>query len=576
MKNLKWSEVIKLNNELGHILKGDIKKIALIGNTTNFQLKEILELELREKGIPAQIELGDYDSIVRDSLKFQNFDAVIIFWELSNLVDAFHYKYKSMDTKKINSLLEKTKLEIKLCLENLKDTPLVLINKFTSIQFHQSALEKSKLSLYTDDLNSFLTSIITKNQLAVDIEKIIAISGVRMSTDYRQFQSSKALYTKEFYFNYVEHIKYAFFASYGMVKKVLVLDCDNTLWGGIVGEDGKEGIEMNDLSNKGKSFREVQYLIKGYQQNGILLALCSKNNPEDVDDILDNHKDMILNHDDFVSKKVNWTDKAENLINLANELNLGLDSFIFVDDSEFEIGLIKREVPQIKTVLVPKDLSDYPDVIRSLERDFFSFSSTREDSFKTSMYREESKRIEAKKTFNSMDGYLESLGLNMKVSFDDEVPFDRASQMTQKTNQFNLRTKRYTESEIQYFIESDEFLVSSFSLSDNYGEYGVTGLIILKFEKSSVFIDTFLMSCRVIGRNVEFSFFSEIIKKLRKIKKEDFKIKAEWISTPKNIQVMEFYEKLGFESISKGSDSKLYELLLSEYKSLQKKYIKIS
>ena len=332
---------------------------------------------------------------------------------------------------------------------------------------------------------------------------------------------------------------------------------------------------MNDLSNKGKSYREVQHLIRGYKSKGILLALCSKNNMADVNNVLDNHEDMILKQDDFVSKKVNWTDKAQNLIDLSKELNLGLVSFIFIDDSEFEIGLVQRELPQVKSVLVPKDLSEYPDLIRSLERDLFSFSLTKEDSDKTSMYIQETKRIDAKTKHKSMDDYLESLGLNMQVAFDSDISVDRAAQMTQKTNQFNLRTQRYTESEIQNFIESNNHLVSTFSLGDMYGEYGVTGLCIINFNENIAFIDTFLMSCRVIGRNVEFSFFAEIIKKLRTLGNRELILEAEWIYTPKNNQVIKFYDSLGFECTSEASELKAYTLSLPNYKADQKDYIKI-
>lgn len=576
MKNLKWGEIIKRNKELGLEMKKPIKKIALLSNTVNFQLKEILELELRELNISVEINLGDYDVIPQDSEKFKNYDAIIIFWELSNLIDGFNYKYDSLDEVKLKSLLEKVELEIKFCLDNLKNTPLVILNNFSSIHFETNVLEKSKLSLISDRLNNYIKTVIYQNQLTVNIEKIIAETGLAQSIDYRQFQISKSLYTKEFYFNYVEHIKPAFLSSNGIVKKILVLDCDNTLWGGILGEDGQDRIEVNDLSTKGKSFKEVQYLLKGYKKQGVLLALCSKNNLHDVLNVLDNHENMILKQDDFVSKKINWKNKAENLIDISNELNIGLDSFIFIDDSEFEIGLIKRELPQVKSILVPKDLSTYPDLIRSLKRDFFSFSLTREDSDKTFMYIEERKRREAKKSFSSMENYLESLGLNMKIEFDTAVSVKRAAQLTQKTNQFNLRTQRYTELEIQNFIENNKYMVSTFSLSDMYGDYGVTGLCIIEIKEKTAFINTFIMSCRVIGRNVEFSFFSEMIKKIQTLtNNKEFVIEAEWIATLKNQQVTQFYESLGFILVSSSETLKNYKISLNSFKYCNNDYIKI-
>ena len=576
MKKMRWGEIIKRNRELGLSMSGPVKRIALISNSTIFQLKDILELELRELGMAIEIDLGDYDSILRDSERFGKHDAVIIFWELSNLLDGFNYKYNLFSDEKLDSLMNKVESEIQLTLENLKEIPLVLLNRFSSMPYDSDVLTDSRLRAVAERLNNSVKNMASQNQLIVDIEKIIAITGLEQSLDYRQFQSSKSLYTKAFYFNYVDQVKSAFLASNGIVKKVLVLDCDNTLGGGVLGEDGEENLEMSDLTANGRSFHEVQHLVKSLELQGVLLALCSKNNLADVDRVLESHPHMILKDRDFVAKKVNWTDKAKNLIELSNELNLGLDSFVFVDDSEFEVGLIQRELPQVRAILVPENISDYPSVIRSLEREFFSFSVTEEDSHKTSMYIQENKRVETEKSFESIDEYLSSLGLIINVFFDNDVSIARAAQLTQKTNQFNLRTCRYSESEINNFIGSTDHLVAAFSLADMYGDYGIAGLSILALEEKSAFFDTFLMSCRVIGRNVEYSFFTQIINELKKIKVNEISIEAEWISTPKNQQVENFYDNLGFSFTIEVGNAKCYRLLPSAYVAKDKDYIQIS
>jgi FkbH-like protein len=322
---------------------------------------------------------------------------------------------------------------------------------------------------------------------------------------------------------------------------------------------------MSDSTVKGKSFYEVQSLIKSFKEKGILLALCSKNNAEDVDMVLKNHPDMILQDTDFVSKKVNWVDKATNLKELSLELNLGLESFIFVDDSEFEIGLIRQELPQVQAILVPTEISSYPDTIRGLQREFFTLSTTKEDINKTAMYQEERARVETSQTFGSIDDYLASLGLILTVSFNRDVSVARASQLTQKTNQFNLRTLRYSEVEIREFINDDNYLVSSFTLMDKFGDYGITGLSIVKLDGNLAFFDTFLMSCRVIGRNVELEFFDQIISKIKQMKIGITKLQAEWISTLKNKQVSKFYEGLGFICNKETNTSKIYEIPMDEY-----------
>jgi FkbH-like protein len=565
MKYMKWGQIIKRNKELGLTMSGPTKKIALLSNITVFQLKEILELTLREASVAVEIDVGNYDSILQDSERFVKYDVVIIFWELSNLLDGLNYKYNVLSDEKLDALINKVESEVRLTLKNLEETPLILFNRFTSMPYDFEILNDSKLQIVANRLNSALKTMVSRHQLVVDIEKIIALTGLEQSLDHRQFQISKSLYTKEFYINYAEQIKPAFLVSSGLVKKVLVLDCDNTLWGGVLGEDGEDGIEMSDLTVKGKSFREVQHLIKGLQLKGILLALCSKNNIEDVDNVLQHHPDMILKDIDFVAKKVNWNDKAKNLIELSLELNLGLDSFIFVDDSAFEIGLIRRELPEVQAVMVPKEASSYSSVIRDLEKYFFSLSSTGEDSKKTLMYNQEKGRADSAKNFESIDDYLASLGLSLTIDFNKDVCVARAAQLTQKTNQFNLRTTRYSEAEINSFVHRADRIVVSFSLSDRYGDYGTTGLCIVRLEKELAFLDTFLMSCRVIGRNVEYKFFSEIVNALKHMKLDEVSLEAEWVRTDKNRQVVQFYEHLGLLCKSESENSKSYTLPLSSY-----------
>jgi FkbH-like protein len=565
MNEMKWGQILKRNKELGMAMSGRVRRIALLSNTTVFQLKDILELNLRESGVAAEVHLGNYDSIVQDSERFSQYDAVLIFWELSNLLDGFNFKVNLLNYDQLKAITDKVRAEIQLSLENLKSTPMVLFNRFTSLPYDYEILKNNKLSVVADQLNVVLKNLVSQNQLVVDIEKIIAFTGLEQAIDRRQFQMSKSLYTKDFFINYAEQVKPAFLAMNGVVKKVLVLDCDNTLWGGVLGEDGEHGIEMSDSTVKGKSFYEVQSLIKSFKEKGILLALCSKNNAEDVDMVLKNHPDMILQDTDFVSKKVNWVDKATNLKELSLELNLGLESFIFVDDSEFEIGLIRQELPQVQAILVPTEISSYPDTIRGLQREFFTLSTTKEDINKTAMYQEERARVETSQTFGSIDDYLASLGLILTVSFNRDVSVARASQLTQKTNQFNLRTLRYSEVEIREFINDDNYLVSSFTLMDKFGDYGITGLSIVKLDGNLAFFDTFLMSCRVIGRNVELEFFDQIISKIKQMKIGITKLQAEWISTLKNKQVSKFYEGLGFICNKETNTSKIYEIPMDEY-----------
>ena len=571
---MKLTEIIKRNRELGSQLTGDEYKIGLISNIIVSQLKEVLELTLREEGLNAVVMVGDYDAIVQDSSRFSESKALLVFWEAGNLVDGLHNKSYLMSPVDMDALAERVEGEIGLMLHNLKSTPIVLINRFSSAIFCADALREGPLSNLCKRLNTKLASKMAPNQIIVDLNKVLAQVGHDASVDFRQFQSSKALYSIEFFKAYAEAVKPAFMAATGRARKVLALDCDNTLWGGIIGEDGYSGIEMSDATFKGKVFREVQTILRGLQKEGVLLALCSKNNPTEVDQVLSEHPDMILKKDDLVAKKINWQDKVTNLRELATELNLGLDSFVFVDDSSFEVGLIKEELPQVKCIQVPQNLSEYPSLMRKLRREFFNLSRTAEDDRKTEMYWQERQRKDQTARFDSIDDYLASLELKIRILCGTQIPVSRAAQMAQKTNQFNLTTRRYTEADFHRMVNDSSYMLATFSVEDRYGDYGVTGMIIIQRDKDSPdrgVIDSFLMSCRVIGRNIEYKFFDEIVRIL-----QDSGIRnlgAEYLATVKNSQAVQFYDNLGFELISDIDGRRKYEISLHNYKPQKIKYI---
>ena len=414
----------------------------------------------------------------------------------------------------------------------------------------------------------------TENTILIDIELIISKLGHFKSKDLRKFYTSKSLYSNEFFISYVKAILAIFLGVKGKNKKVLVVDCDNTLWGGIIGEDGIDKIKICKETFPDKIFYEIQQILLYLKNQGVLLAICSKNNLNDIEFVFKNNPNLILKSDDFVIKKVNWNDKATNILEIAEELNLGLDSFVFVDDSKFEIGLINDVLPSVKTVLVPENLSNYPSKMSSLDYLFYKNIFSEEDLLKTSMYLDEKKRKEKRDNFSSIDDYLSSLGLKIKLFWNDKSKIERAAQLSQKTNQFNLTTKRYTENEILEMTKSKNHEVIITSLNDSFGDYGLTGLVILKFtEDNACEIDSLMLSCRILGRNVEFVIFDELIKNL--IKRGIKKLNAAYIKTKKNIQVEKFYEKFGFVLKYQTEIQKEYELKFQDYNFIKLPYIKV-
>jgi len=283
---------------------------------------------------------------------------------------------------------------------------------------------------------------------------------------------------------------------------------------------------------------------------------------------------MVLDNSDLAIKKINWKDKVENIIDISNELNIGLDSIVFVDDSSFEISNVFKRLPKVTVFQVPDKIHQYPVLFRELMSLFYSHSKTNEDTNKNSLYLVEKTRKKTKEKYKDMTMYLKSLNLTLTVYIDLISQATRASQLTQKTNQFNLSTIRYSEKEIKIFMQSSNYRVYTFNLEDDFGSYGLTGLCIVKLLDGIAYIDLFLMSCRVIGRNVEFNFINFIINNL--LDNGVIDIFSIYKKTEKNSQVANFWESVGF--VFNGLNDRnflTYKLSIKNYNNKCLDYIKV-
>ncbi|WP_152058018.1 HAD-IIIC family phosphatase [Aliarcobacter butzleri] len=559
MINMKYSEIIKANKKLEQNKKPKYQ-IAILSNIMVHQSKEICEYSLRQNSINAEVALGDYDNIVQDSLKYQNAHSVLIFWELWNLIDGLQYKIESLSDDEFSAVIDKTKHEMDIVFHNLSNVSLVVVNKFSSLVFNHFSLKQNRIDILMNELNQYLAT--KKNIILIDIDKVIASISIEKSIDLRYYYSSKTLYSIEFYKKYFDYIKPIFLSANGKVKKALIFDCDNTLWKGILGEDGFEKIKM---------YKEIQYLAIQLSKKGVIIGLCSKNNPQDVDEVLEKHPKMILRDENIVIKKVNWEDKATNLKSIAKELNIGLDSIVFIDDSDFEVNLIKEELPMIEVFQVPNKEYEYAMMIRDILNLFYNPKETKEDLEKVKMYKTQIKRAKEEENITDIEEYLKGLGLNITYFIDDINQADRISQMTQKTNQFNLTTKRYTKIDIETFINNKNMSVISISVNDKFGDSGIVGLAILEFKNDLAMIDTFLMSCRVLGRNIEYKFMDIIVDILKE--KNISEIKSKYLKTLKNEQVTDLYDRYGFEIIDQDDNQTRYRMLVKDYKNKSLDYI---
>ena len=544
---MKFSEIIQKNNELGKCMSGPNYNVSILSNIIVNQLNSVLEFELRSKGVNAKVTIGDYDTIIQDSAIISDENLVLIFWELANLIDGFQYRANSLSKAETDLYISRFKAEIDLVFNNLKPVPLVIINKFSTLIFNAENILENNFDHICQELNEYLVKKKTANMLLVEVDKVLAKNSIKDSVDFRNYYSSKSLYTVLFYKEYATFISPIVLSVNGMSKKAIIFDCDNTLWNGIVGEDQADGLFMTSSTVKGVVFEEVQWIANELARKGIIIGLNSKNNPDDVEEIL-KLPIMSIGNNEISIKKINWNDKVSNLKQIASELNIGLDSIVFVDDSDFEINLVKKYLPQVETIQVPIEKYLYPSEFRKKIGLFFNFNITSEDLNRGKMYAQESERKDKLSTYENIEEYISSLGLEIKIFIDDIRHVARVAQLTQKTNQFNLTTKRYTETEVTQFMKDENFKVFAFEVKDKYGDFGLTGQAFIEIRGKEAIIDTFLMSCRVLGRNIEFKFIEEVLYNLRK--NGITRVKASYLPTLKNEQVKELFEKMGFKNIN--------------------------
>jgi FkbH-like protein len=355
-------------------------------------------------------------------------------------------------------------------------------------------------------------------------------------------------------------------------KKVLALDLDNTLWGGVVADDGIEGIEIGDTSPRGEAFKAFQKYIASLKERGVLLGVVSKNDHAKAAEVFEKHPEMVLRMDDFVSFKANWEPKSENLRQMAVDLNLGLDSIVFVDDNPAEIEIVRQFAPEVETILLGPDPSTY--VARLQDCRFFEPRNiTVEDAERTRQYHSESQRQALAATVTDMDAYLASLEMIGEISNFNTLDVPRLSQLINKSNQFNLTTRRRSEADLLALMKDPASTGFSFRLADKFGDHGLISIVILKQVEKVLEIDTWLMSCRVLKRQVEDEVLNEVVRRAQA--RGSAIVEGLYLPTAKNEMVRDFYRRMGFALTHEDTGGRKFELSVAGYQPLPSK-IKIT
>ena len=531
-------------------------RITVLRNVTI----EPLEIYLKSIGIESALDVdvtfGGYDTIMQDAISGLNgnlnndTDAVLIFAKLDNLSWKIARDFYSLTEEEIaveidrignwvDDVLEAVSQKVKgIILWHGFETPVYPLGGIVDSQKTNGQLSTIRI------LNNLVQNAIKaySNAYFVDMDLCLMRVGVNHFYDERYWHIGRAPYSRRALAEVASEDFKFFRAIKGKARKCLVLDCDNTLWGGVVGEDGLAGIKLSS-TYPGSPYYEFQQEILNLYHRGVILCLCSKNNEIDVREVLRKHPDMLLREKHFAAMQINWQDKATNLRQIAVDLNIGLESLIFVDDSEFEINLIREMLPEVHTIhLLPGEMAQYAPMLRACGL-FDNLQYTDEDRQRTAMYKAETERDKHKQTVD-LDSYYRLLEMEVEIFFVDDFSLPRVAQLVQKTNQFNLTTIRYSQEQITVFANATDHDVICLKLSDKFGELGLVGVCILKYQSPEAVVDTLLVSCRALGREVEV-FLTKVVMQLAKQRGAE-SIVGLYKPTQKNIQAREFYSGLQF------------------------------
>ncbi len=348
----------------------------------------------------------------------------------------------------------------------------------------------------------------------------------------------------------------------GQFKKCLILDLDNTVWGGVIGDDGLEGIQLGHGLGIGKAFTEFQMWVKKLKQRGIIICVASKNDEDTAKEPFEKHPDMVLKLDDIAVFQANWETKVDNIRTIQSILNIGFDSMVFIDDNPFERNMVRENIPGITVPELPENPEDYLEYLYSLNL-FETASYSVADKDRTKQYQVEARRVTLSKTFTNETDFLKSLGMECTVSGFTKFNTPRVAQLSQRSNQFNLRTVRYTETDITEMAENPDVIDICFSLEDKFGDNGLVAVVIMKpVDAVSLFVDTWFMSCRVLKRGLENFTLNTMVEKAKQA--GYMRIVGEYLPTSKNKMVENHYDSLGFVRIE-GTATSRYSLELDGY-----------
>ena len=546
-------------------------KIGIISNsTTNFITPSLISTALRYR-ISLEIIEAEFDQVAQEAFSEnstfskQKLDFILVGIDYHGLILNKNIGDKKLSSKNIDDCF----LYIKSIIDSLRskfDTQIIFQNfaniAETSFGSFEGRLQGTLYNLISN-LNRRLDTLISNNIFLLDIENIASNIGLSNWHDPTLWNLGKLSFSQKYLPIYAEYICRILSARIGKSRRCLILDLDNTLWGGIIGDDGVEGIIIGNGNPTGEAHLNIQKTALELRERGIVLAVSSKNDDKIARKPFREHPDMLLKEEHIAVFQANWTDKASNIKAIAKTLSLGLESMVFLDDNPAERMQVRRELPDVAVPELPDNPALYTRTLLAAGY-FESIGFSAEDLKRASYYQDNAKRAEILNQSSDIDGYLKSLNMEINFSSFDKIGRARIVQLVNKSNQFNLTTKRYNENEIKNFEENEKFYTCQIRLKDQLGDNGMICVIICKKDIKFWEIDTWLMSCRVLGRKVEIETLQNIIQNARNNRVD--KLIGFYHKTERNGLVKDHYKKLGFNKTSGNNQNEIWELNIKNYK----------
>ena len=473
---------------------------------------------------------------------------ITLVWTTPDLISA---EFQKLQNKiKVDSNIIKKEVEY-FCsiLKSIKNySDIVLIPNWILKQPSESNLA----SAYNKDvgleynlalMNYYLSNNLSdeKNFFILNSSKWLSNCGVENAYSNKLWYLMKTPFSNNFFKESISDLLNIYWTTKGQSKKLLILDLDDTLWGGVVGEVGWKNLRIGGHDYLGEAFRDFQTKIKSLKENGVILAIASKNEESIAVEAIKKHPEMILSMDDFVAYKINWQDKAKNIAEIVSELNLGLQSVVFLDDNIFERERVKAMLPEVYVPDLPKDPTDFSTFLSKLHC-FDLANITKEDKTRGNLYKSEFKRTKLKEKFESLFKWIETLNLHVSIENIKNENLPRSLQLLNKTNQMNFSTRRLTEKEFKDWINKKTNYLWTIRAKDKFGEYGIIGILSISVNDKKAYLVDFVLSCRVVGRYIE----DLIIKYLQEfcIESNISEIKGTFKKTEKNLLCFNFFKKL--------------------------------